>query len=411
MKEKTDIIIYVVSRYTRGDLTNYVLDFRLMDDYYLFRQSMGDRIQDILNIEDLSPAISIIPSLLFLRNIPSRHKFAIFREDSYYRLNIKALLDAQFIQPQGEDLFIGTFDFSGSDFVNEEDLPLLPKTEPLSSGDLKVFPNETVPRLLQQNLPNKITIKVRDVGQGNWNEVLFDDEYIIVYDIGTYLRADRSTRRTRVMERYAEYKKSKPLLILSHWDVDHINCLTEFGITELKECFCGVCCMNKLRSLMSTQIYGKLQIAFGHKLNCYTPCDKTITDSKRRQPINNNAYIYIGRQSRSTNYSGLSLVVRNDNGSALLTGDIKLEQAFTIYHLERVFSLGSQRHMLVAPHHGGRYPSGRKDYADPTALVAISVGLQNTYGHPEARMLQLYQARSYGNVHRTDLRGECIFEF
>ena len=250
---------------------------------------------------------------------------------------------------------------------------------------------------------------MRDIGQGNWNEVSFDDVYQIIYDMGTNLHTPIPTLRKLAMARYAEYKTCKPLLLLSHWDADHINCLIGLNTQELKDCFCGVCCMNKMKSAISSQIYNNLHTAFGSKLYCYNPCDKTITDSQRRITLNNNAYFYIGRQSSNINYAGLSLVIRNNTGSALLTGDIKLEQAHDIYKLERTFGLRNHNHMLVAPHHGGRYPSGRKDYADPISKVAISVGRNNSYGHPEASMLDLYEKKSYHNVHRTDLRGDCDF--
>lgn len=398
-----------MTRYKHGNLSDYVVDFRLLEDYSLFRQVFGEHLPFFEHREENDFTLSVEPTLVLLKNVPARQKGSHFREDSYYRLNVNALLNAQFIPVEESNLFIASYDFSNSQFPDDSDLPLLKKIYPLTSDSLKANSNEGVPLLRLPSKQNKITVRVRDIGQGNWNEVSFNDQYKIVYDIGTNLHASNSTLRQLALSRLIEYKAAKPLLILSHWDADHINCLAAFSPKELKECFWGVCCMNKLRSAISMQIYDNLRDAFGSKLYCYEPCDKTVAYAKRRHSLCNNVHIYKGCQSRSTNYSGMSLLIKTDTASALLTGDVRLEQAFDIYKFERNLGMHYRNHLLVAPHHGGRYPSGRKDYADPTSCIAISVGWQNRYGHPEARMLTLYNAKTYGNVHRTDLHGDFTF--
>ncbi len=58
----------------------------------------------------------------------------------------------------------------------------------------------------------------------------------------------------------------------------------------------------------------------------------------------------------------------------------------------------------VAPHHGGDYGASFRHYSLPCNDIAISVGANNSNGHPQKDMLRYL--RSLGSVKRTDVDGD-----
>jgi len=66
---------------------------------------------------------------------------------------------------------------------------------------------------------------VKCVGQGSWNEFSFNGNVKVVYDIGTSYLHDKKTVKNLMEQRDLDYQKSKPIIVLSHWDVDHYHML------------------------------------------------------------------------------------------------------------------------------------------------------------------------------------------
>jgi competence protein ComEC len=99
------------------------------------------------------------------------------------------------------------------------------------------------------------------------------------------------------------------------------------------------------------------------------------------------------------NNASVVLVARVRGLTLLLTGDVEIEA-------QRVLAAGVPPvHVLKVPHHG----SGRQDRdflaASRARIAVISVGAENTYGHPAPATLALLRSlgmRSY----RTDLDGD-----
>ena len=268
-------------------------------------------------------------------------------------------------------------------------MPLLPKRYPLQGYELKMAQNIGPQNMISGQFNDDIRVTVRNIGQGNWNEVSCNDEYKIIFDIGTNLHVSHFTMRTLVNQRFNQYSNSKPYLVLSHWDADHINCLYVLSPNELSTCFSGVYCINFMKSLLSSTVYNNLNLTLGRKVVCFDPIEKTIPISGRRFQLANYAALYIGERSRNINYAGLSLCIQGRKGSANLTGDIKLQQAQSVLNTE-FYGNNLTNHLLVAPHHGGKYLSGEKEYAPSICQVAISVGHLNSYGHPESFMENYY---------------------
>ncbi len=73
-------------------------------------------------------------------------------------------------------------------------------------------------------------VLIRNVGQGNWNEIYTNQKLELIFDIGTHYPASRSSINNLVKSRIAIINSDQPSLIISHWDVDHYHCL--FGLNS-----------------------------------------------------------------------------------------------------------------------------------------------------------------------------------
>lgn len=105
------------------------------------------------------------------------------------------------------------------------------------------------------------------------------------------------------------------------------------------------------------------------------------------------------------NESCMSILFQSENCDILITGDLSIagEEAL----LERVQL--PELELLVAGHHGSAYSTGLSllSATQPKAVV-ISVGEDNSYGHPADDLL--YRLRLFGcSIWRTDLDGTITF--
>jgi hypothetical protein len=98
----------------------------------------------------------------------------------------------------------------------------------------------------------KVSVTIRNVGQGNWNEINFNDSVKIVYDAGAPMNASRTDVATIIGNRNTLYPTSKPILILSHWDKDHYHSLIGMTDTELQNNFSAFVCRDRIPNLYLT---------------------------------------------------------------------------------------------------------------------------------------------------------------
>lgn len=61
-------------------------------------------------------------------------------------------------------------------------------------------------------------------------------------------------------------KRDKPILIISHWDMDHIHCLRYADQQTIKDCFSKFICIDVMRSVTSHNVYNKVRTALGDKM-------------------------------------------------------------------------------------------------------------------------------------------------
>ena len=139
-----------------------------------------------------------------------------------------------------------------------DDQDLLQNHEALDRNDL--MHNHENGRLQIPNFfKGDLFLLVRDVGQANWNELLDGNNITrIVYDIGAELRANQTIVRSLFYSRLYTLKRDKPILVISHWDIDHYHCLECASIQEIRTCFSKVVCMDMMKSLTSQRIYKKI---------------------------------------------------------------------------------------------------------------------------------------------------------
>jgi competence protein ComEC len=103
-----------------------------------------------------------------------------------------------------------------------------------------------------------------------------------------------------------------------------------------------------------------------------------------------------------------SVVARLDYGqnSFLFTGDIETTAERQILESGENIDVD----VLKISHHGSKYSSS-EDFLDATSpeTAVISVGANNSYGHPTEAVLDALKARSV-EILRTDVNGDIIFE-
>jgi competence protein ComEC len=134
----------------------------------------------------------------------------------------------------------------------------------------------------------------------------------------------------------------------------------------------------------------------GQVLRCTYELDITWKDTSLR--------IFGSQNAKDDNESSLCVLFQTEKCDILITGDRSIESEFTLATTKTLPKLD----ILVAGHHGSKNSTG--DYllgVTRPDLVLISVGKDNSYGHPAEQTLARLEA--YGcQVRRTDLDGTII---
>ncbi len=238
--------------------------------------------------------------------------------------------------------------------------------------------------ILDIPLGGRIDINVRNVGQGNWNEVIANQTVKVVYDAGCYMNASKAVVRTYIGTKVTEYSNNKPCLILSHWDKDHYHALVGMTDAEL-QCFSSFICPNIRPNITSRILYGRIENAIGTH-NIYAVAN--IAKMKGVPPTlglisprGNSLMIFNSTMNRDRNQAGIVIVVNTHRSSIIMPGDChyKLLSDVLLPILNRTHD-----HNLVVPHHGGN--AGAYLYAMMPGTIpqhaVISVG-RNRWGHPK----------------------------
>ncbi|QXU42965.1 hypothetical protein [Pedobacter sp. D749] len=224
---------------------------------------------------------------------------------------------------------------------------------------------------------------VKCVGQGSWNEFSFSGDVKVVYDIGTSYSHNRQTVKKLMNLRDNDYQKSNPIIVISHWDVDHYHMLLEAEDQTIKSVKAFI-----YRSLVPNKTSRKLLDRF-KVLNpsALFPVQEEIPiggkTSDKLVKIFGDRYgffIFNGSKNRDRNKAGLLIALKTRTQVIVLGADFYYEQ-INKYVLPNFYY--KHNHYLIVPHHGGE--AGKFIYENLNSIckdAIISVGGMYSYTHP-----------------------------
>lgn len=255
-----------------------------------------------------------------------------------------------------------------------------------------------------------LSVTIRNVGQGNWNEISFNNEVKVAYDVGAPLNVSKSEVIRIIGNRTEKYAQSRPVLVLSHWDKDHYHSLLGMGHEELSKSFSAFVCRSRVPNLTSRILFKRISIAVGDANTCTIPADQRLTRGgptffRNVNPETDQIVIYNAQYHKNRNISGLILSIKSRDKSVILSGDAHYEQISRDILQQLSYK---HQHCLVVPHHGGR--AGKYSYNIPAGVspdkAIISVGV-NPYGHPYPSYVNALKANGF-LVQRTNRQGNDI---
>jgi beta-lactamase superfamily II metal-dependent hydrolase len=234
------------------------------------------------------------------------------------------------------------------------------------------------------DVKGKLSVTIRNVGQGSWNEINENDKTSIVFDAGASIYATKTDIRNIIGNRSDKYSTEKPGLILSHWDKDHYHSLVGMTDAELAN-FAFFICRDRIPNLTSRVLLGRIISAIGMDNTYKIPSEPRTARGGHTHliplmPLSSQLMIYNAQHHKNRNISGIVISLKTKASSIILAGDCHYEQISVdvLPHLNF-----KHKHYLIVPHHGGKagnyiYNLPRK--ATPVNAI-ISVG-PNNYGHP-----------------------------
>ncbi|WP_343626564.1 hypothetical protein [Flavobacterium lindanitolerans] len=371
---------YHQRKYFSEDVLVYIEEVDLPNNTIIFDFIDSNELELFSNITNSENNLER-PSMVVLTN----YKGKKIQENTIYSIKteiIRSWSEEQLINQQLDSFLIG-FRIENSD----NSLNVFSNSVPFSFLDkLHVSPYIWGKRNIDDlnlNFTGKISVNIRDVEQGNWNEIYYGETVKIVFDSGAPINASKADIISIIGNRNTKYSKDKPILILSHWDKDHYHSLLGMTDAELANNFSKFICRDKVPNLTSRILFSRIRRLLGNQnIYCIAEIPKSKTDPffQNISPITRQIVLYNSQENKNRNISGLVLTVKSANKSIILSGDSHYKHISDsiLSHLNY-----PNEHHLVVPHHGGK--AGPYKYNLPTLIqpgkAIISVGLNN-YGHP-----------------------------
>lgn len=369
------ILVYIESFDRKAGIV--LLDFMSSNDYNLFN------IYANINYNFYE---RVRPSMVLLENYRLRR----IQENTYYKINQSTIENwgiNQLIKVENDSYLLGY-----SVNVNSiQDSEIFVESVSFSQLEQDFFMNR---RFIESGysanfekieFQGSLSVIVKNVGQGSWNEVKSDGKTVVVYDMGTHLHATKKEIRQLIDNHIDDYLNTKPDLIISHWDNDHYSILLGMSDDEL-QCFNCFVCRDACPNLTSIVFCNKMKELLDNVRICLLQAERKLQPDphpkflKPLTPVGSNLMIYNGQENKDRNVSGIVISVHSEKTSVVLAADAHYEQInkYILPTLNKPHS-----HYLVVPHHGGK--AGKFEYLlSPyvkTQLAIISVG-KNIYGHP-----------------------------
>jgi hypothetical protein len=360
-----------------------------------YNRANGTVLMDFINSEERSfflQNLNLVPGNSLASMIMVSNYFGkIIRQNTVYSINrskISQLMQDQLISVNDNSFLIG-FNIELNDNAEELfDYAVSIRPSPTTFNFLiATSPNtlHTVPQLGQPT--TNIKVIVRNVGQGNWNEIYENNHVKLVYDVGAPLLASISEVRTIIGKKPTDYSTDRPGIILSHWDVDHYHSLVGMTDAELA-CFSFFICRDILPNTTAQDLFARITAIIGlANIFCLSQLPRVQRSPVHlipHTPLSAPHILFNSEYHKNRNKSGLVLLLRTHSSSLILSGDVHYEQLSADVLPSIIFgNTNGHVHNLIAPHHGGL--AGDYVYALPngviTKIAAISVGV-NPWGHP-----------------------------
>lgn len=402
-----EIIVYLDDYKYAGDgnYSTMYLDFRTADDYNRYMAELGQKeptVGTYLQIDDYQS--------------PKR-----LMRGAYYALNMDMIKKLIPEPVQDSFVFAHAYSFQKYEGRNDTSYHLLQTHEPLDSNELYAKSHHRVNHLSDVSWRDYLKFRVNDVSQANWNEVVDGKQVLYVFDIGAPIHA-KKTQIQNYLNNYAcRYAKDKPVLILSHWDVDHYHCLLQLNEVEIKNNFSKFICPDKMKTCTSQRVYMKMEKALGrNEVHCLSLPGRS---SDYPYPMMHQLYmcngvgLFVGERSLNPNYCGIILYVEGNKGNVIFSGDSLPVQASDVLAISTNGQEFEKEHYLVVPHHGGDFKGKKvyKTYHIPQflrpieAIISVDEG-NNTYGHPTREMIEHLSSIANWTIYRTDKNGTIIHD-
>lgn len=247
---------------------------------------------------------------------------------------------------------------------------------------------------------------IKNIGQGNWNELVYNEKFEIVFDFGTIYTTKRTNVIRLIGNRDIEYQKCRPLFILSHWDVDHYHFLLGFDDNTIRS-IPKFIYRSAIPNLTSRKALGRFKVLNRNSLlpiavDSPYPRRSSIELRNINLTLSGNIILHNAFKNRSRNKSGIGLTVRREKSCVILSGDYDYKQISD--YILPILNYKC-KHYLIVPHHGGK--AGRFIYKNSTLNVledaVISVG-PNPYQPPHPHTNNINELKRKGfSVKRTDI--------
>lgn len=419
-----EIIIYLDEHSTisANEMSELWLDFRSKEDirifeeewHTLFNYHLGNWRSDdnpseyLISYERLMSA-----SYIHITNFRTTKRL---RRGAYYALNVEIMKRGRIVNEENSAINILAFDFE--EVASEFCAILFSEHKSLGRQISECgvdYDDESVTNIgfgsICHTPISHFQMKVANVGQANLNILSFNDKALIFYDLGAPIGSSKQELR-KICDKYIDNGSVKCSLIVSHWDIDHYQCLKALSISEIQNAFWQVICPPPPETVTATRVFDSLKTALSNNVHCIRPPQRTlgsIYPQIHKFLQQGCISLYIGESSRNKNYSGITLFVDGSTSSTLFTGDSLLCQAGDVL-CQECYMPFSKNHFLVVPHHGGdikpeflRYNTCAR-YKCFGAIV--SVGRNNKYGHPGMRTMSYLGKIFNYNFHLTSLSGD-----
>lgn len=237
-------------------------------------------------------------------------------------------------------------------------------------------------------LSGTLTTGVLDVGQGQCVALLSGNEAIAV-DCGGTQESGAGDELADYLNQLGVFRLN--LLVLTHYDSDHTN-----GVAQLLE-----------RMPVDVMVGPDMEDGSGNRTELERLARQYDTewecvDRDRAEPFGEaQAQIFAPVSGETENDASLSVLASARDFDVLVTGDMESQAEDTLVERKGI----SDVEVLVVAHHGSRYSTSTAflEKIKPEVGV-ISVGEDNSYGHPTQDVLDRLEAAGV-DIYRTDLNG------